>query len=144
MARLPRRLGHAEEATLGEHLEELRGRLFVMLGAIAVGAIFAYFFHTHLLDWLNRPLPADHKPPVTLGVTEPFTITIMVSIYAGFVLALPIVLWQLWLFFAPAFDPSAERKVLVLSACGVLLAGAGVENAAGGEDEHLAFRRGVE
>src|SRR5438046_7330839 len=126
MARRPRRLGHAEEATLGEHLEELRGRLFVMLGAIAAGGIFAYFFHTHVLDWLNRPLPADHKPPVTLGVTEPFTITVMVSIYAGFVLALPIVLWQLWLFFAPAFDPSSERKVLVLSACGVLLAGAGV------------------
>ena len=41
-----------------------------------------------VLDWMNRPLPADHKPPVTLGVTEPFTITIMVSIYAGFVLAL--------------------------------------------------------
>src|SRR3954471_24174221 len=98
MARLPRRLGHAEEATLGEHLEELRGRLFVMLGAIAVGAIFAYFFHTHLLDWRHPPRPAVHKPPVTLEVTEPFTITIMVSIYAGFVLAFPIVLWQLWLF----------------------------------------------
>ena len=64
MAGLPRRLGHAEEATLGEHLEELRGRIFVMLGAIAVGTIVAYVFHTHLLDWLNRPLPADHKPPV--------------------------------------------------------------------------------
>src|SRR5204863_8079529 len=113
MAGLPRRRGHAGEATLGEHLEELRGRLFVMLGAIAVAAIFAYFFHTHVLDWLNRPLPADHKPPVTLGVTEPFTITVMVSIYAGFVLALPIVLWQLSLFFAPAFDPSSAPKVPV-------------------------------
>jgi sec-independent protein translocase protein TatC len=126
MARLPRRLGHAEEATLGEHLEELRVRLFVMLGAIALGAIVAYIFHTHLLDWLNRPLPANHKPPVTLGVTEPFTITITVSIYAGFVLALPVILWQLWLYFAPAFDPASERRVLVLSACAVLLAGAGV------------------
>jgi sec-independent protein translocase protein TatC len=126
MTGLPRRLGHAEEATLGEHLEELRGRLFVMLGAIALGTVVAYVFHTHVLDWLNRPLPADHKPPVTLGVTEPFTVTVMVSIYAGFVLVLPIVLWQLWLFFAPAFDPHAERKVLGLALCAVVLAAGGV------------------
>jgi len=41
MARLPRRLGHAEEASLAEHLDELRGRLFVILGALGVGAIVA-------------------------------------------------------------------------------------------------------
>jgi sec-independent protein translocase protein TatC len=123
---LPRRLGHAEEATLGEHLEELRGRLFVMLGAIALGTVVAFVFHAHVLDWLNRPLPTDHKPPITLGVAEPFTITITVSLYAGFVLALPIVLWQLWLFFAPAFDPSAERKVLGLALFAVVLAAGGV------------------
>jgi sec-independent protein translocase protein TatC len=63
---------------------------------------------------------------VTLGVAEPFTITLTVSLYAGFVLALPVVLWQVWLFFAPAFDPSAERKVLGLALSAVVLAGAGV------------------
>jgi hypothetical protein len=41
MARLPRRLGHAEEATLGEHLEELRERIFVMLGALTLATIVA-------------------------------------------------------------------------------------------------------
>ena len=126
MAKLPRRLGHAEEATLGEHLEELRGRLFVMLGAIAVGAIVAFVFHNHVLDWLNRPLPLDHRRPVTLGVAEPFTITLTVSIYAGFVLALPVVLWQVWLYFAPAVDPSAERKVLGLALAAVVLGAVGV------------------
>jgi sec-independent protein translocase protein TatC len=122
---LPRRLGHAEEATLGEHLEELRGRLIVMLGAIAAGTIVAFVFHGHVLDWLNRPLP-PHFKPTTLGVAEPFTITLTVSLYAGFVLALPIVLWQLWLFFAPAVDPAAERKVLGLAAFALVLAAAGV------------------
>ena len=125
MTRLPRRLGHAEEATLGEHLEELRGRLIVMLGAIALGTVVAFVFHGHVLDWLNRPLPAHFKP-TTLGVAEPFTITITVSLYAGFVLALPIVLWQLWLFFAPAFDPTAERKVLGLALFAFVLAAGGV------------------
>ena len=126
MAKLPRRLGHGEEATLDEHLEELRGRLFVMLGAIALGAIVAFVFNGHVLTWLNRPLPPDHQRLLATGIAEPFTVTVMVCIYAGFVLALPIVLWQLWGYFAPAFDPTAERKVLGLAACAVVLAAAGL------------------
>jgi sec-independent protein translocase protein TatC len=126
MARLPRRLGHAEEATLGEHLEELRGRLIVMIGAIAAGTIDAFVFHGHILDWLNRPLPRGHHRLLTTGVAEPFTVSLTVSIYAGFVLVLPIVLWQLWLFFAPALDPAAERKVLGLALFAVVLGASGV------------------
>ena len=122
---LPRRLGHAEEATLGEHLDELRSRIMVMLGALILGTIVAYAFHGHVLNWLNRPLPPKIKP-VTLGVAEPFTITLTISLYAGFVLALPVILWQLWLFLVPAFDPRSERRVLGLAASAVALAAGGV------------------
>ena len=126
MARLPRRLGHAEEATLGEHLEELRGRLFVMLGALVLGTVAAYVFHDQILSWLNQPLPPDHRQLYTFGVAEPFTVTLTVCIYAGLVLVLPVILWQLWLFFAPAVDPATERKVLGLALFSVALAAAGV------------------
>ncbi len=126
MARLPRRLGHAEEATLGEHLEELRGRLFVMLGALVLGTVVAYVFHDQVLNWLNQPLPLDHRKLYTFGVAEPFTVTLTVSLYAGFVLALPVILWQLWLFFAPAVDPPTERRVLGLALFAVVLGAAGV------------------
>lgn len=125
MGRLPRRLGHGEEATLVEHLDELRGRLIVMSAAVVLGTVVAYVFHNRVLDWLNKPLPA-HVRPVTLGVAEPFTITITVCIYAGFVLALPIVLWQLWAFFAPAVEPAQERKILSLVAVSTALGAAGV------------------
>lgn len=125
MKRLPPRLGHGEEATLEEHLGELRSRLIVMLGAIAATTIVAYVFHDRILDWLDKPLP-PHVRTVTLGVAEPFTITITVCLWAGLVLALPIVLWQLWSFFAPAIDPSFERKVLVLVGCSIALGAAGV------------------
>jgi sec-independent protein translocase protein TatC len=121
---LPRRLGHAEEATLGEHLEELRGRLFVMLGAIITASIVAFVFHTHLLHWLTLPLPAGHRKLFALGVAEPLTVVLTLSVYAGFLLALPIVLWQLWAFFAPAVDAAAERKVLALVLCAIGLAAA--------------------
>jgi sec-independent protein translocase protein TatC len=125
MARLPRRLSHGEEATLGEHLEELRGRLFVIIGALVIGSAVAYVFHDRILDWLNGPLPPG-KRLVTLGVAEPFTTTLTVCVYTGLVLSLPIVLWQLWGFFAPAVDPSAERRMLILIACSVVLGAGGV------------------
>jgi sec-independent protein translocase protein TatC len=125
MARLPRRLGHGEEATLEEHLDELRSRLIVIICAVVLTTIGAYVFHNHILDWLDKPLPAGIRP-VTLGVAEPFTITITVSFWAGIVLALPIILWQLWAFFAPAVEASAERKLLLLVAFSVALGAAGV------------------
>jgi sec-independent protein translocase protein TatC len=112
MPGLPRRLPHSAEATFVEHLEELRRRIFIVLGALAVTTIVAFAFHGHVLDWLNRALPEDRRQPVTLGVAEPFTVSLTVSVYAGFLLALPVILWQLWSFLAPAFDPSIERRVL--------------------------------
>ncbi|MHB8468970.1 MAG: twin-arginine translocase subunit TatC [Gaiellaceae bacterium] len=126
MRRLPRRLGYGEEATLVEHLEELRRRIFIMLGALIVTSIVAYVFHGHILDWLNQPLPADRRRPVTLGVTEPFTVSLTVSVYAGFLLALPVILWQLWSFFAPAFEESIERRVLALVVFASALGAAGL------------------
>jgi sec-independent protein translocase protein TatC len=126
MRTLPRRLAHGEEATLVEHLEELRTRLFVAIGAVLLFAILAFIFHGHILDWLNRPLPPDRRHPITLGVAEPFSVSITVSLYAGLVGALPIVLWQLWGFFAPAFDQTVERKTVGLVAFATALAAAGL------------------
>jgi sec-independent protein translocase protein TatC len=123
---VPRRLGYGEEATLVEHLEELRWRLFVIVGAVVVCAIVAFVFHGHILDWLNKPLPPDRRHPVTLGVAEPFTVSLTVSMYAGFVVALPVILWQVWGFFAPAVDPAAERKTLGLVAFATALGLAGL------------------
>jgi sec-independent protein translocase protein TatC len=119
MGRLPKRLPHGEGATVVDHLEELRSRLIVVLCAVALTTIVAFAFHGHILDWLNHPLPADRRRVVTLGVAEPFTVSVTVSVYAGFLLALPVILWQLWSFLAPAFDPSIERNVLGLVAAGL-------------------------
>ena len=125
MVRLPRRLEHGEEAELAEHLEELRGRLVVMIGAVVLGTVAANVFHDRVLNWLNHPLPKGVRP-VTLGVAEPFTITIPVCLYAGLVVALPVLLWQLWSFFAPAVEAHFERKIIVLVACSVALGAVGV------------------
>lgn len=126
MRPLPRRLRHGEEATLVEHLGELRSRIVVALGAIAFAFVFTYVFRGHLLEWLNRPLPEKFHKPVTFGVAEPFVTSLMVSLYAAFLLALPVVCYQVWAFFAPAFEERTQRLVVALSGLAGLLAAAGI------------------
>jgi sec-independent protein translocase protein TatC len=123
---LPRRLRHGEEATLVEHLDELRSRLIISLVAIVPAFALAFYFHEEIIDWLTGPLP-DDKQLVTFGVTEPFTTSVMVSLVAAIGLVLPVLLWQIWAFLAPAVNPHFERIALAfvslatgLFVCGVL------------------------
>jgi sec-independent protein translocase protein TatC len=110
MARL--RPAHFDERlTLVEHLDELRTRIIVCLAVLAV-AIGLCFWQNHLLlEIVNGPLPGDKKP-ITLSPAEPFLTTFKLSIYAGIVLALPILLYQIYAFVLPALSP-AEKRVIV-------------------------------
>jgi sec-independent protein translocase protein TatC len=121
---VPRRLHHGEEATLVEHLDELRSRLIIALVAIVPIFLLTFAFHEQIMEWLTGPLPDDRKL-VTLGVTEPFTTSVKVSLIAALAIALPILLWQAWAFLAPAVEPHFERVVLVfvLLASGLFVAG---------------------
>jgi len=122
---LPRRLEHGEEATVVEHLGELRTRIVFCLIAVAITFAVTYAFHGTLLSWLNRPLPKGYKP-VTLTVTEPFMTSFWVSLWAAFILALPVILWQMWGFFAPAFEKHTQRVVAGFSLFSAVLLAAGV------------------
>ena len=126
MSRLPRRLQHGEEATLVEHLDELRTRLIIALLALAVGFAIAYGFHGDLLNWLNKPLPAQYHKPVTFGVAEPFLTSVTVSLYAAFLLALPVIFWQTWAFLAPAFEQHSQRTMSISVAFATALAVGGI------------------
>jgi sec-independent protein translocase protein TatC len=123
---MPRRLGYGEEATLTEHLGELRTRLAISLLALAVAFGVAFAFHDQLIHWLNLALPPNRRHPVTLSVAEPFLTSVMVSIYAGFLIALPIILWQVWSFFAPAIQEHTQRIVVAFVVVAALLIAVGV------------------
>ena len=123
--RLPRRLQHGEEATLVEHLGELRTRLLISILAIVAGFAVAFAFDEHVIGWLTEPLPDDRRL-VTLSVTEPFFTSIKVSLYAGFAMALPIVLYQLWSFLAPAVEEGTQRVVAIFTVIAAVLFAGGL------------------
>jgi sec-independent protein translocase protein TatC len=58
------------------------------------------------------PTEPQGNQPVTLGLGEPFAQTLTVSAYFALLLALPVILWQLYAFVIPAFSPR-ERRVAV-------------------------------
>jgi sec-independent protein translocase protein TatC len=128
MRPLPRRLRHGEEATLVEHLGELRTRLVVSIIALLAGFSVAFAFHTRIIHWLNGPLP-DNLKPTTLGVAEPFLTSMVISLWVGLAIAFPIILWQLWAFLAPAFHEHTQRALVgfvifaTLLLCGGLVFG---------------------
>ncbi len=126
MRLLPRRLAYGEEATLVEHLGELRARLVIVASSVVAGLAVSYAFRGHLLHWLNGPLPDRIAKPVTFSPVEPFTTSITVSFYAGLALALPIVVWQIWAFLAPAVQQHHQRTMSVLVLFATLLAACGI------------------
>jgi sec-independent protein translocase protein TatC len=117
---LPRRVGHGDNLSFVEHLEELRGRLIVSLVAVGIALVGTYAFRKTLIGWLNAPLP-DRTEPVTLSPVEPFMTSLTVAVWAALALALPVLLWQLWSFLAPAFEEASQTVVARLVIVGTLL-----------------------
>jgi sec-independent protein translocase protein TatC len=114
-----------------DHLEELRWRLIKSLVAIAVGvgAGYALVTNVDVIAFLKRPidpyLPEGKKLLFTHPM-EPFMLTLKLALVVGVVVAVPIVLWQVWGFLRPALYRRERRVVMPLgvAAVGMFLLGA--------------------
>ena len=120
----------ASEMPLTAHLEELRWRLVKALLAVALGASIAYWFADGLFAILVRPLheaAAGHDVRlIGTGLAEAFFTKLKVAAIAGLILALPVVLFQLWRFIAPGLHQHERIYVVPFVVFGTLffLAGA--------------------
>jgi sec-independent protein translocase protein TatC len=97
-----------------EHLEELRSRLLKMIYAILVGTVAAYFFRHPILNFLQAPIKKVLKdnPLRFFSLMEPFIVHIKVSVYAGIFFAIPVILYQIWMFVSPGLL-AKEKKYLL-------------------------------
>jgi sec-independent protein translocase protein TatC len=110
---LRRSVGHSDQLTLVEHLDELRHRLIVSAAAFGVALALCFWQNHLLLQIANAPLPDDIQP-ITFGVAEPFTVTLTVAAYGALLLALPVLLYEIYAFFLPALAPGERRVILPL------------------------------
>lgn len=102
-----------------QHLMELRDRLIKAMAAIAVATVILALFPgpAALYDILAAPLVAHLPKGATLiatSVISPFMVPLKIMLMAAFLLALPVVLWQIWAFVAPGLYSHEKKLVLPL------------------------------
>lgn len=114
------------EAPFVSHLVELRDRLirtFVAVG-VCFGALMLWPGAGELYDLLAAPLVANLPVGATLiatNVISPFLVPLKITLLAAFMLALPVVLYQLWAFVAPGLYNHEKKMVLPLVLSSTLL-----------------------
>ena len=112
--------------SLIEHLEELRWRIFKSLIAIAVGSIIAFIFREQIVSFLELPLPKEVHKLVVTGLAEGFTVFLKISIAAGFIVALPVILYQTWAFIVPGLYEREKKYAGPFIFVGIILFTAGI------------------
>ena len=135
----------ANDMTIMQHLAELRTRLVMSLLAIAVGAIALLIAYEPVLNFLVSPYRdlCDTKANLNcdgslyaLGPIDGFSARMRIAAWGGVVIALPVVLWNIWRFIVPALTKREKRysyffvvSSIVLFIVGALLAYATLDRA---------------
>lgn len=109
---------------LKPHLSELRKRLSISLVVILVMFLVCFAFWQPILAWMIAPLKAilpEGSNVIFTGVQEPFFTAMKVAFFAGFILALPVIFWQFWLFVAPGLYDNEKKLVVPFVAAATLM-----------------------
>lgn len=109
---------------LRPHLVELRKRLGLSVLSVFIAFIIAFVFHEIILEWITAPLnealaevahlskKAADGMVTTHQVGGAFFVALKVSFFAGLLGALPIILYQVWLFISPGLYSNEKKMVL--------------------------------
>jgi sec-independent protein translocase protein TatC len=124
-----------DRMTLTQHLTELRTRVIRSLLAVIVGIILMLAFYDQVLKFMRRPYEELCKTNQKLncelqflGPTEGFTTRLSICTYGGIILAMPVILWQIWRFIVPALHAKEKKYAIpfILSSIILFLMGGAV------------------
>ncbi|MFZ9629528.1 MAG: twin-arginine translocase subunit TatC [Ilumatobacteraceae bacterium] len=114
--------------TLIEHLAELRTRIIRATLGIVVGFIVMIAFYDQVLDFMRLPYEqlCEKKPDLTcdlqfIGPLEGFGTRLSISTYGAIILALPVILWQIWRFVVPALHAKEKRYAIPFITSSIVL-----------------------
>lgn len=123
--RLPTRSARDDaRMTLIEHLEELRSRLFRVGVAFLVATIVTWIFRAQIFFWLLEP--AGLKELNFMGPAQALITDVKLALFSAFLLTIPVILYQGWMFTAPAVGEVGRAFTYILVTLSSLLFLAGV------------------
>jgi sec-independent protein translocase protein TatC len=111
---------------LVEHLEELRQRLFRIIGFLTVGVVIGWFLSMPVYRYLEDIVEANVAEgvpysPMFTGLTGPFMLKIKMAFYIGLFVTLPFTVHQLWGFVAPGLRPNERKPFRVVAPVSTVL-----------------------
>lgn len=111
------------EGTLMSHLVELRNRLFVMFGSVFLVFLALFPFSGPIFEAASKPLrevlPGGEL--IATGTASPVIATLKLSFYLALIIAMPVLLYQLWAFVAPGLYKKEKRFAFPLLATSIML-----------------------
>ena len=112
---------------IGEHLKALRNVLIISVVAIVVCfLIIFYFFREPLVIFLLKPITSPSIHVVATQVAEALISQLKASLIAGVVVAMPVIMWQIWSFISPALYKEEKKLYITLFFFAVILFVVGV------------------
>lgn len=100
------------EGTFFEHLDELRRRLWTVVGAFLVSASAALLYSDRLLEMAVAPILSESAPLYFFTPADALTVKIKLALLAGLLISSPVILGQLWLFISPAMHGHEKKAAL--------------------------------
>ena len=105
------------EQPLRDHLQEFRKRLIICLVVVAIAALACYNYVDDIMALLSGPAGKLYF----MNPSEVFFTYMEIALYAGILFTLPVLLYEVWAFVAPALWPEERRAVLVILPTAVIL-----------------------
>ncbi|MFB1032801.1 MAG: twin-arginine translocase subunit TatC, partial [Aliarcobacter cryaerophilus] len=97
------------------HIADLRKRLVISSITVVIMFFACFSFYEPILEWMMAPV--KHALPtgtsmIAVEIQETFFTAMKVAFFGGFIISLPVIFWQLWLFLAPGLYDH-EKKLVV-------------------------------
>ena len=114
--------------TLAGHLLELRRRLIIAVASVVVMGVIAFVFYEQMLTFLLRPYCEAYPHHCTLNILGPLdglSLRFKMATFGGILLALPIILWEIWRFVTPGLKANEKRYAIPFIVASIVLFAAG-------------------
>ncbi len=94
-----------------DHLDELRSRIVKILATLIIFTIVGFFFSDYLLKYVTEPFVKTGLKLNIFTLTGGFFVRMKAAFLAGFLIGLPVLVYQIWSFIAPAIEKKSRKFI---------------------------------